>query len=78
MPRLHLRIHPTGHIEVQVEGMTDDGCHALVDEAASRVGVILRRHPLPPAPRGVAVTDGCAGRRVEGSAIRIGDTPSAG
>ena len=51
MPRLRLRIHPTGHLEVQVEGMTDDGCHALVDEAASRVGVILERRPLPPASR---------------------------
>ena len=43
MPRLRLRIHPTGHLEVEVEGMTDDGCHALVDEAASGVGVILER-----------------------------------
>jgi hypothetical protein len=52
MPRVRVRIHPTGHLEVQVEGMTDDGCHALVDETAFFVGVVLRRHPLPPAPRG--------------------------
>ena len=72
MPRLRLRIHPTGHIEVQVEGMTDDGCHALVDEAASRVGVILRRHPLPPpraawrSPMGVRPAESTA--RPSGSA----------
>ena len=77
MPRLRLRIHPTGHVEVEVEGM-DDRCHALVDEAASGVGVILERRPLPPRPSGTAVVRAEAGRRVEDSAIHIGDAPSAG
>jgi hypothetical protein len=78
MPRLRLRIHPTGHIEVEVEGMTDDGCHALVDEAASGVGVILERRPMPPGPGRAAAVSADAGRRVGGSAIRIADAPSAG
>jgi hypothetical protein len=77
MPRLRLRIHPTGHVEVEVEGM-GDGCHALVEEAAAGVGVILERRPLPPGPSGVGIVGGDAGRRAEGSAIRIGDAPSAG
>ena len=47
MPRLRLRIHPTGHLEVQVEGLTDDQCRALVDEAAAGVGVIVERRPRP-------------------------------
>ena len=77
MPRVRVRIHPTGHLEVQVEGMTDDGCHALVDEAASFVGVVLRRHPLPPAPRGAVVVDGCPARPIGGSSIRVGGEPGA-
>jgi hypothetical protein len=77
MPRLRLRIYPTGHLEVQVEGMTD-GCEALVDEAASRVGVILERRPLPPAPGGAAVAAGRPSHRVDGSSIRIASEPSAG
>jgi hypothetical protein len=80
MPRLRLRIYPTGHLEVQVEGMTD-GCEALVDEAASRVGVILERRPLPPTPggaAGAAVVAGRPGRRVDGSSVRIASEPSAG
>jgi hypothetical protein len=32
MPRVRVRIHPTGHLEVQVEGLADDRCHALVAE----------------------------------------------
>lgn len=78
MPRVRVRIHPTGHLEVQIEGMTDDGCHALVDEAASGVGVILERRPLPPCPSRTAVVRAEAGRRVEDSAIHIGEAPSAG
>ncbi len=77
MPRLRVRIHPTGHVEVEVEGM-EDGCHALVEEAASGVGVILERRPLPPGPGRAAAVGRDAGRRVEGSAIHIGDAPSAG
>jgi hypothetical protein len=77
MPRLRLRIYPTGHLEVQVEGMTD-GCEALVDEAASRVGVILERRPLPPAPGGVAAAAGRPNHRVDGSSIRIAGEPSTG
>jgi hypothetical protein len=76
MPRLRLRIHPTGHLEVQVEGVTDDRCHTLVDEAASRVGVILERRPLPPTPGAVAA--GGPRRRVDGSSARIGGEPSPG
>jgi len=36
MPRLRLRIHPTGHLEVQVEGLTREPCRVLVDDAAGR------------------------------------------
>jgi hypothetical protein len=75
MPRLRLRIHPTGHVEV--EGI-EDGCHALVEEAASGVGVILEGRPLPPDPGRAAAGGRDAGHRVESSAIRIGDAPSAG
>jgi hypothetical protein len=78
MPRLRLRIHPTGHLEVQVEGLADDQCRALVDEAASRVGVILERRPLPPTPGGAAVAVGAPRGREQGSSIRIGDEPSVG
>jgi hypothetical protein len=78
MPRLRLRIHPTGHLEVQVEGMMDAGCHALVDEAAACVGVILERRPLPPPPGGATVATARPGGRVDGSSIRIGGEPSAG
>ena len=77
VPRLRLRIYPTGYLEVQVEGMTD-GCEALVDEAASRVGVILERRPLPPTPGGAAGAAGRPNRRVDGSAIRIAGEASAG
>ena len=77
MPRLRLRIHPTGHLEVQVEGLTDEGCHALVDEAASWVGVIVERRPLPPAPGGAAVGARSPACRVHRSSVRIGAEPSA-
>jgi hypothetical protein len=77
MPRLRLRIHPTGYLEMQVEGMTD-GCQALVDEAALRVGVILERRPLPPPPGGAAVAVSCPSRRVDSSSIRIADEPPPG
>jgi hypothetical protein len=77
VPRLRLRIYPTGHLEVQVEGITD-GCEALVDEAASRVGVILERRPVPPAPGGAAGAAGRPSRRVDGSSVRIAGEPSAG
>ena len=53
MPRVRVRIHPTGHLEVEIEGMTDDGCHALVDEAASWAGVEssgAHSGPIHPAP----------------------------
>ena len=55
-----------------------DGCEALVDEAASRLGVILERRPLPPAAGGAAVAAGRPGHRVDGSSIRIASEPSAG
>jgi hypothetical protein len=77
MPRVRLRIHPTGHVEVEVEEM-DDRCHALVEETASGVGVILTRRPLPPGPGRAAAVGREAGRRVAASPIRIGDGPSAG
>jgi hypothetical protein len=77
MPRLRLRIYPTGHLEVQVEGMTN-GCEALVDEAAERVGVIVERRPLPPPPGGAGVAAGCPSHRIDNSAIRIAGEPSAG
>jgi hypothetical protein len=76
MPRLRLGIHPTGHIEVEVEGMTDDGCHALVDEAASRVGLIVQRRPRPPAPYGAAV-ERSTPYRVDRACVRISGEPSA-
>jgi hypothetical protein len=76
MPRLRLRIHPTGHLEVQVEGLTDE-CQALVDEAASRVGVILERRPFPPAPGGAAVAAGRLGCPADGSSVRIADQSRA-
>ena len=77
MPRLRLRIHPTGHLEVQVEGLTDDQCRALVDEAAARVGVILERRPLPPAPGGAAVEALPPAGRADRPSVRIGGEPSA-
>jgi hypothetical protein len=76
MPRVRVRIHPTGHFEVQVEGMTDAGCHALVDEAASWAGVIVERRPLPPDPSGAAVEGRSSPCRAEGSSVRIGRRPS--
>jgi hypothetical protein len=77
MPRLRLRIHPTGHVEVEVEGM-GEGCHALVEEAASGVGVILERRPWPPGPGRAVDVSGSPAGRAEASAIRIGGAPSAG
>ena len=77
MPRLRLRIHPTGHLEVQVEGLTREPCRALVDDAAAGVGVIVERRPLPPAPGGPAVEAGSPACRVDRSSVRIGAEPSA-
>jgi hypothetical protein len=77
MPRLRLRIQPTGHLEVEVEGLTDDRCHALVDEVAARVGVILERRPRPPAPGGAAVVGRPPVCRVDRPSVRIGGEPSA-
>jgi hypothetical protein len=74
MPRVRLRIHPTGHVEMEIDGM-DEGCHALVEETASGVGVILERRLLPPGPGHAGVTAGRVGRQVEGSALRLGGTP---
>jgi hypothetical protein len=56
----------------------DDGCHALVDEAASGVGVILERRPLPPTPGGAAVAVGAPRGPAQGSSIRSDDEPSVG
>jgi hypothetical protein len=78
MPRVRVRIHPTGHLEVQVEGMTDDGCHALVDETASWAGVIVERRALPPDPSRPAVEARSWARRAEGSSLRIGRDPCTG
>jgi hypothetical protein len=74
MPRLRLRIHPTGHLEVQVEGLADARCRALVDEAAAWVGVIVERRPLPPAPSGAAVEGRLC--RADRPSVRIGGEPS--
>jgi hypothetical protein len=52
MTRIRIRIHPTGQVEAQVEGVSDDRCHALIDEAAAHLGVILTRRPTPPTPGG--------------------------
>jgi hypothetical protein len=76
MPRIRFRIHPTGHIEAQVEGVSDTGCHALVDEAASRVGVILDRRPTPPAPSGAAATTAHPTQQSGAPSIRIGEGDS--
>lgn len=76
MPRVRVQIHPTGHLEVQVEGMAGDGCHALVDEAASWAGVIIHRRPRPPDPSGAAVEARSSAGRAEGSSLRIGRDPS--
>jgi hypothetical protein len=78
MPRVRVRIHPTGHLEVQVEGMTDDGCHALVDEAASWAGVIVERRALPPDPSRATVETRSSARQPEGSSVKIGRDPSTG
>jgi hypothetical protein len=77
MPRVRARIHPTGHLEVQIEGMTDDGCHALVDEAASWTGVIVKRRALPPDPSRAAVETRRSASPPKG-AVRIGRDPSTG
>jgi hypothetical protein len=77
MPRVRVRIHPTGHLEVQVERMTDEGCHALVDEAASWAGVIVERRALPPDPSRVAVETRSSASPPEG-AVRIGRDPCTG
>jgi hypothetical protein len=76
MPRVRVRIHPTGYLEVQVEGMADDGCHALVDEAAPWAGVIVERRPLPPDPSRAAVEARSSACRAQDSSIRIGRGPS--
>jgi hypothetical protein len=78
MPRVRVRIHPTGHLEVQIEGMTDDGCHALVDETASWAGVIVKRRALPPDPSRPAVEARSSACRAEGSSLRIGRDPCTG
>ena len=78
MPRVRVRIHPTGHLAVQVEEMTADGCHALVDEAASWAGVIVERRALPPDPSGAAGEARSSACRAEGSSVRIGRDPSTG
>ncbi len=78
MPRVRVRIHPTGHLEVQIEGMTDDGCHALVDETASWAGVIVKRHTLPPDPSRAAVETRNSASPPEGASVRIGRDPSTG
>jgi hypothetical protein len=54
MARIRLRIHPTGHVEAQVEDVSDDRCHGLIEEAAAPLGVILTRRPTPPPPGGRA------------------------
>jgi hypothetical protein len=77
MPRVRVRIHPTGHLEVQIEGMIDDGCHALVDETASWAGMLVERCALPPDPSRAAVEARRSARRPEG-AVRIGPDPSTG
>jgi hypothetical protein len=78
MPRVRVRIHPTGHLEVQIEGMTDDGCHALVDEAASWTGVIVERRALPPDPSRAAVEARRSASQPDGASVRIGRDPSTG
>jgi hypothetical protein len=78
MPRVRLRIHPTAHLEVQVEGLADDRCHALVDEAAARVGVIVQRRPLPPTPGGATVETYPSVRRLDRAFVRIGSEPRCG
>jgi hypothetical protein len=77
MPRVRVRIHPTGHLEVEIEGLTDTGCHALVDETASWAGVIIERRALPPDPSRPAVEARCsAGRAEDSSTVRTGRDPS--
>jgi hypothetical protein len=78
MLRVRVRIHPTGHLEVQVEGLTDAGCHALVDEAASWAGVIVERRALPPDPSRAAVETRRSASPAEGATVRIGRDPSTG
>jgi hypothetical protein len=77
MPRVRVRIHPTGHLEVEIGGMTDVGCHTLVDEAGSWAGVIVERRALPPDPSRAAVEARSSASRPEG-AVRIGRDPSTG
>jgi hypothetical protein len=55
-----------------------EGCHALVEEAASGVGVILERRPWPRGPGRAVDVSGSPAGRAEASAIRIGGAPSAG
>jgi hypothetical protein len=77
MPRVRVRIHPTGHLEVEIEGLTDAGCHALVDETASWAGVIIERRGLPPDPsRPTVEAPRWAGRAEDSSTVRIGRDPS--
>ena len=78
MPRVRVRIHPTGHLEMQVEEMTDDGCRGLVDEAASWAGVIVERRALPPDPFRAAGEARSSAGRAEGASVRIGHGSSTG
>jgi hypothetical protein len=78
MPRVRVRIHPSGHLEVEIEEMTDDGCHAFVDEAGSWAGVIVERRALPPDPSRAAVETRSSTSPREGASVRIGRDPSTG
>jgi hypothetical protein len=78
MPRVRVRIHPTGHLEVEIEGMTDAGCHALIAEAGSWAGIIVERRALPPDPSRAAVETRRSASPPEGATVRIGRDPSTG
>ena len=78
MPRVRVRIHPTGHLEVEIEGMTDAGCHGLVDEAASWAGMIVERRALPPDPSRAAVEARSSASPRDGASVRIGQDASTG
>ena len=58
--------------------MTDDGCRALVDEAASWAGVIVERRALPPDLSRAAGEARSSAGRAEGASVRIGRDPSTG
>jgi hypothetical protein len=78
MPRVRVRIHPTGHLEVEIEGLTDAGCHALIDEAASWAGMLVERRALPPDPSRPAVETRSSASRPEGASVGIGRDSSTG